>query len=181
MSTEIELRARFDEAKHDALIEHLTAHGEDLGANNKHIYFFVLPDKLLKVVDNLSTGTAKISLKGSRIGQGSAFAETEMTIPSDEVATAVEIFNQLGYANLMHEAYNQRHDFRFRDVEIAVKHSEAWGHHAEFEVLLDDEASEADIDDAVDRIHQVADELGATVMTEDELAEFTAKFEQSQA
>jgi adenylate cyclase class IV len=179
MSVEVELRARFNETQHDALIAHLSAYADDLGVNNKHIYFYLLPDKLLKVVNNLSAGTAKISLKGGRIGQGSAFAETEMSIPQDEVPVAVEILNQLGYADTMHEAYNQRHDFRFNGVEIAVKHSEAWGHHAEFEVLLDDGCDQSAIDAALARIHQAADELGVTVMTEDELAAFTAQFERS--
>jgi hypothetical protein len=77
----------------------------------------------------------------------------------------------------MHQAFNQSHNFRFRGVEIAVKWSDAWGHHAEFEVFLDDEASATARDEAVARIGVVADELGMHLMTEEELAEFTATFE----
>lgn len=180
MSIEVELRARFNQTQHDYLISHLTAHGENLGTNNKHIYFYLLPNQLLKVVNNLSTASAKISLKENRIGQTSVFPETEMQIPQNEVPTAVAIFNQLGYADTMHEAYNQRHDFRFRGVEIAIKHSQAWGYHAEFELLLENNSDQTAIDQAVERIHNVAAELGVTLMTDDELVEFTAQFEQSQ-
>jgi hypothetical protein len=67
MSVEIELRARFDQDKHNELLGYLHKHAEDLGTNNKHLFFYVLPDKLLKVVENLSAGTAKISLKTSKI------------------------------------------------------------------------------------------------------------------
>src|SRR6266498_5123467 len=50
----------------------LQRQGDDLGVDDKHIYFYVLPDKLLKVTENISDRSAKIVVKGSRIGQGSA-------------------------------------------------------------------------------------------------------------
>lgn len=181
MGIEIELRARFDQVKHDQLLEYLTQQAEDLGENNKQIYFYVFPDKLLKIVSNLSAGTAKISLKSSKIGQGIAFPELEMEIPVAEVSTAVRIFSGLGFADLMHDAFNQRHDFRYRGVEVALKYSEAWGYHAEFEVLLADTAGEVEQAEAVTRIHQVADELGVRIMTEQELLTFTEEFERQQA
>jgi hypothetical protein len=77
----------------------------------------------------------------------------------------------------MHEAFNFRHNFRFQGVEIALKWSEAWGYHAEFEVLLDDSASDADRDEASAQIVDVAFELGVTLMSEQELADFAAAFE----
>lgn len=85
----------------------------------------MLPDKLLKIVNNISAGTAKVSLKTSRIGQGSAFPEIEMDISPADVDTAVHIFNVLGFEGAMHDAFNQRHDFRYRGIDIAVKRSEA--------------------------------------------------------
>lgn len=181
MSIEIELRARFDQDKHNQLLGYLHKHGEDLGVNNKHLFLYVLPDKLLKVVENLSAGTAKISLKTNKIGQGSAFPEIEMDISPAVVETAIQIFNNLGFSDARHEAFNERHDFRYKNVEIAMKHSEAWGHHAEFEILLHDSATESEKADAVARIHQVAEELGVRLMTEHELVKFTEEFEQTQA
>ncbi|MFD8379072.1 hypothetical protein ACFV2X_11120 [Streptomyces sp. NPDC059679] len=177
MPVEIEMRARFSKDAHDQLIDRLKRDGEDLGSDDKRIYFYVLSDQLLKVTDNTAQGTAKITLKGSKIGQGAAFAETEFAIAPADVTAAVTLFNALGFEDVMHEAFNFRHNFRFDGVEIAVKWSEAWGYHAEFEVLLDDAASEAAHTEATAKITDVATKLGITLMTEQELAEFTAAFE----
>lgn len=180
MPVEIEMRARFSQEAHDQLISRLEQDGEDLGRDDKHIYFYVLPDQLLKVTDNIATNTAKITLKTSKIGQGTAFPETEIPIAREDVEGAVRVFNALGFEETMHEAYNQRRNFRFGGVEIAVKWSEAWGHHAEFEVLLGDDPSSAAVQVAQDRINSVARELGVRLMSEEELAEFTAAFEAAQ-
>ncbi|MCC3654033.1 hypothetical protein LIX60_21710 [Streptomyces sp. S07_1.15] len=177
MPVEIEMRARFTKEVHDQLVARLKTSGEDLGPDDKHIYFYVLPDQLLKVTDNTTVGTAKITLKGSKIGQGAAFAETEFAIAPADVPAAVKVFNALGFEAAMHEAFNFRHNFRFDDVEIAVKWSEAWGYHAEFEVLLDDGSSDAARAEAEAKITSVATALGVTLMTEQELADFTAAFE----
>lgn len=61
------------------------------------------------------------------------------------------------------------------------EYSEAWGHDAEFEVLLDDGADEGAMISAVTRIQDVASRLGVQSMTEAELAEFTATFERARA
>lgn len=177
MAVEIEMRARFPKGVHDQLVARLKAAGEDLGPDDKHIYFYVLPDQLLKVTDNTAADTAKITLKGSRIGQGAAFEETEFAIARDDVAAAVKLFNALGFEAAMHEAFNFRHNYRFDGVEIAVKWSEAWGYHAEFEVLLEDGAPDAARAEAEAKITDVAMALGVTLMTEQELADFTAAFE----
>lgn len=177
LPVEIEMRARFDEETRDRLLGRLEQEGTDLGRDDKHIYFYVLPDKLLKVTDNTAAGSAKITLKHSKIGQGVAFPETEIAIAREDVSAAVRVFNALGFESQMHQAFNQRHNYRFRGVEIAVKWSEAWGHHAEFEVLLDDNASDAVRQEATDRIFAAAKELEVTLMTEQELADFTAAFE----
>ncbi|MER7670658.1 CYTH domain-containing protein [Kitasatospora sp. NPDC096128] len=177
MAVEIEMRARFDKETHDRLMDRLTKDSEDLGDDAKHIYFYVLPEQLLKVTDNTAAGTAKITLKGSKIGQGAAFPETEFAIAREDVPAAVKVFNALGFESAMHEAFNFRHNFRFRGVEIALKWSEAWGYHAEFEVLLDDGASDAARDEASAQIVDVAFELGVALMSEQELADFAAAFE----
>ncbi|WP_327382827.1 MULTISPECIES: hypothetical protein [unclassified Streptomyces] len=177
MAVEIEMRARFTKEAHDDLVARLKADGDDLGNDDKHIYFYVLPDQLLKVTDNTAVDTAKITLKGSKIGQGAAFAETEFAISPADVPAAVHVFNALGFETAMHQAFNFRHNFRLDGVEIAVKWSEAWGYHAEFELLLDDGASDAARDEAQAKITDVAASLGVTLMSEQELADFTAAFE----
>ncbi|MEU3064937.1 CYTH domain-containing protein [Streptomyces subrutilus] len=177
MPVEIEMRARFTKEAHDQLVVRLKSDGEYLGNDDKHIYFYVLPDQLLKVTDNTAAGTAKITLKGSKIGQGAAFAETEFEISPADVPAAVHMFNALGFETAMHQAFNFRHNFRLDGVEIAVKWSEAWGYHAEFELLLDDGVSDAARDEAQAKITDVAASLGVTLMSEQELADFTAAFE----
>ncbi|MFB7367839.1 hypothetical protein ACFC05_37205, partial [Streptomyces hydrogenans] len=84
MAIEIEMRARFDEETYEKLLVRLAAEAEDLGCDDKNIYFYVLPDQLLKVTDNTAAGSAKITLKASKIGQGSAFPETEFAIARDD-------------------------------------------------------------------------------------------------
>ncbi|MFJ8980158.1 CYTH domain-containing protein [Streptomyces sp. NPDC102282] len=180
MPIEIEMRARYDKETHDRLTARLEREATDLGCDDKLIYFYVLPDKLLKVTDNTAAGSAKITLKHSKIGQGAAFPETEFPIAREDVAAAVTVFNALGFEQHMHEAYNQRHNYRFRGVEIAVKWSQAWGHHAEFEVLLDDDASETAREEAIARVTTAAQELGVALMSEQELADFTAAFESAE-
>jgi adenylate cyclase class IV len=177
MAVEIEMRARFDELTHDRLLSRLRRDAEDLGRDDKHIHFYVLPGKLLKVTDNTSKGSAKVTLKTGRIGQGAAFPETEFAIAREDVALAVRLFNALGLEAEMHRAYNERHNFRLGGVEIAVKWSEAWGHHAEFEVLLEDAANASTQDEAEALIRATAEELGVTLMSESELHEFTQEFE----
>ncbi|WP_030459000.1 hypothetical protein [Kitasatospora sp. NRRL B-11411] len=181
MAVEIEMRARFGKDAHDALVERLVREGEDLGQDNKLIHFFDLPDKLLKVTDNQSVGTAKITLKDSKIGQGAVFSETEFPIAQKDVPAAVQLFGMLGFEDTRHEAFNFRRNFRFKDVEIAVKWSEAWGYHAEFEVVLPDAASDAEKAEAAATITDAAAELGVTLMSEEELAAFTAAFEAAEA
>ncbi|MFE0421573.1 hypothetical protein [Streptomyces sp. NPDC058953] len=177
MPIEIEMRARFTQDVHDRLVALLRRDGDDLGPDDKLIHFYVLPDRLLKVVENTSAGTAKISLKDGRIGRGAAFPETEFGLAPDDIPAAVRLFDTLGFADTRHEAYTRRRNFRYGGVEIAVKWSRAWEHHAEFEVLLPDGASDAARAEAVARITAVADDLGVALMSEDELAAFTAAFE----
>ncbi|MER7508955.1 hypothetical protein ABTX82_11420 [Streptomyces lavendulae] len=177
MAIEIEMRARFDKDAYDQLLDRLTTQAEDLGCDDKNIFFYVLPDQLLKVTDNVAADSAKVTLKASKIGQGAAFPETEIAIGREDVPAAVRIFNAIGFEGAMHQAFNQRHNFRFRGVEIAVKWSEAWGHHAELEVLLDEAAGSTAQEEAAARIRNVADELGVRLMTEQELTDFTAAFE----
>ncbi|MBV1854548.1 hypothetical protein [Catellatospora tritici] len=181
MTLEIEYRAQLTEAEFATLADQLGQRGDDLGQDDKHIWFYVLPDKLLKVVHNISHGTGKVVVKTNRIGSGAAFPETELPIAAADVATAVRLFDALGYAPHMHDAHNERRNWRYRDVEIAMKWSQAWGHHAEFEVALPDDAGTDEIEKGHALIASVAAELGVRLMTEDELTEFTLQFEARQA
>jgi len=180
MTLEIEYRAQLSESEYATLADLLSERGEVLGPDCKHIWFYVLPDKLLKVVHNISHDTGKVVVKGNRIGAGAAFPETELPIAAEDVSTAVRLFDALGLGSYVHDAYNERHNWRYRGVEIAMKWSEAWAHHAEFEVVLPDDAGADEIAQAQALIGSVAEQLGVRLMTEEELAEFTRQFEARQ-
>ncbi|MEK7174337.1 MAG: CYTH domain-containing protein [Patescibacteria group bacterium] len=170
---EIEFRARFDAATAERLRRFLAEHAQSLGEDDKDVYFFALPDKLLKVVDNVSHKTAKIVLKLARIGHGSGFPEIEMPIARGDAAKAVNMFKTLGFGEPI-RSFQKRENFLYHDVEIAVKHSNNWGYHAEFEIMV---AGVEDQPAAEDKIRKVANGLGVALMTEEELRDFTSRFE----
>lgn len=100
---EIEFRSMFDRKKYDDLKKFLDKNAQDLGEDDKDVRFFIMADKLLKVVDNVSQKNAKLVLKLSKIGKGSDFEEIEIPVGQTEVKKAVKMFKALGLTdNIMH-------------------------------------------------------------------------------
>ena len=93
---EVEFRSRFNKRKYLALEKFLTLKAKDLGEDDKDVYFFIMPDNLFKIVNNISKKTAKIVLKLTKIGKGSDFEELEIPIQQDSVTAAVKLFKKLG-------------------------------------------------------------------------------------
>ena len=172
-SIEVEYRAMMSEEKYHALITFLNTNAKDLGEDDKSIHFFILPDKLLKVTDNISQGTAKITLKLNRIGNGAMFEEIEIPIARGDVPKASQMFEALGFDNLT-EPIVRRHNYVYKEVELAVKYSKTWGYHAELEIMIGDPGEQAA---AEAKIRAVSSELGLTLMTEPELAAFVKEVE----
>lgn len=170
---EIEHRSRFSKKVHDHLISFLNKNGKDLGQDDKNVYFFTFPDKLLKVTDNVSKGTAKITGKLTRIGEGSNFEEIEIPISRSDVQKAVKLFKKFGFTDV-HDTFQKRHNYLYKGIEIAVKYSKVWGYHAEFEIMI---SSLKEKNDADEKIQKLAKELGIKLMTEDELKKFVEKKE----
>lgn len=166
---EVELRAMFNEEKYEEIKIFLDANAEDLGDDDKDVYFFILPDKLVKVVNNISKKSAKLVLKLTKIGKGSDFEEIEIPLDPRYVDNAVELFKNLGFNEIQH-AYQKRHNYNYKDVELALKYSDAWGYHLELEKIVGDKT---DVREAEDAIRQVASEFEICVMGDDELAEYT--------
>ena len=67
---EIEFRAVITKKKYNWLGSFLARKGKDLGEDDKNVFFFIMPDKLLKVVDEKSKKKAKVVLKMNKIGKG---------------------------------------------------------------------------------------------------------------
>jgi predicted adenylyl cyclase CyaB len=170
---EVEHRSLVTEEKYRWLLDFLGKNAKDLGENNKHAFHFIFPDKLLNVVDLESKDKAKIALKLGKIGKGSAFGETELSIERSEFEKAVSLFKDLGFAEII-ESRQQRRDYEYAGVELAVKYSAEWGYHVELEIVVE---GQANIAPAEEKIKVVADELGLALMTQEELTALVKKIE----
>ncbi len=172
---EVEHRSLISEAKYHELLTFLSAQGKDLGENNKRVYHFIFPDRLLNVINQESKQNAKVALKLGKIGKDSSFGEIEINIDQKDFEKTKELFKALNIpdAQLM-DSRQARHDFEYKGVEIAVKNSDSWGYHVELEVIVSD-ASE--IPEAEKKISDIAQELELRIMTQEELQAFTAKTE----
>ncbi|MBP7786045.1 CYTH domain-containing protein [Patescibacteria group bacterium] len=168
---EIELRSMFDEATYNRLNDFFAKNAEDLGEDNKDVFFFLIPGKLLKVVNNISKKTAKIVLKLSRIGHGSDFDETEIAISPIDYNKAVEMFTRLGF-NDIQNTFQKRHNYLYKGVEMALKYSNTWGYHLELEIVVHNTSEKGR---AEQKIREVADELDVHILSDKELAKFTKK------
>ncbi len=173
---EIELRAVFDEKKHNELVDYLSKNAQDLGEDDKDVYFFLLPDKITKATHNVSKKTAKIVIKLNRIGRGTSdFEEIEIPINPSDFNKAVKLFSALPFDQVQN-SYQKRHNYLLDGVEIALKWTESWGYHIELEIVVDDVAKR---EDAEIKIRKVAEKLGVQIMSEEELKDFTKKIDEN--
>lgn len=172
---EIEFRSMFDEEEYDRLKKLLDDNAENLGADDKDVHFFIFPDKLLKVTNNISKKNAKISLKLNRIGKGTAFEEIEFPVSRNEVDKAAEMFTKLGVAESIMHSFQKRNNYLYKGVELALKFSPEWQYHLELELVVDDENKRHE---AEHKIREIAKELGVQLMTEEELSEFVGRVEE---
>lgn len=170
---EIEHRSLISEEDFLRLRTFLNTHAENLGNDNKDTFFYIWPDKVIKVVENTETGKAKMALKPGRIGKQTYFHESELTVLSTEVAQAKVFCESLEPERIM-RAYQFRTNYRYKEVEIALKYTESWGFHLELEIMISDLGKQVE---AVTLIEQVADELGIKLLSEEELAKIVIDME----
>lgn len=172
---EIEHRCLINLEQYDKLHEFLLCHSsQDLGEDDKNVFFFILPDKLLKVTHNISKETAKITLKLSKIGVSNDFEEIEIPINPIDIQLAVNIFKKLGFTQIQ-ESFQKRHNFIYQWVEIALKHSKDRWHHVELEIIVDDLSKK---EGAEKQIYDLAHELDLKIMSNEKLEEFTRKIDE---
>ena len=134
---EIEFMSLFDKEKYDYLLKFLINNGQDLGEDDKETYFFIFPDKLLKVVKNISQGSGKVVLKKGKIGKDLEIEEIEIPLHINEVNRMAKLFCALNLpVQIMHNL-QKRHNFYYKGIELAVKHSDDWGYHAELEIIIE--------------------------------------------
>lgn len=172
---EIEFRAIFGENDFCRLKEYLDKNAKNLGEDDKDVFFFIMPDKLLKVVDNISKNNAKLVLKLNKIGKGSDFEETEIPIEQELINDFVKVLTALGFTKNIMRSFQKRQNYVYKGVEVALKYSEIWGYHLELEIMVADIKEK---EQAEKRIREVANDLNIKLMTDQELAEFTKKAEE---
>ncbi len=170
---ELEYRSVVDEAKYKDLLNFLNVNAENLGENNKHTFHFILSDKLVNVTDLQSKNSAKIVLKLGKIGKDSHFEEVEIPIEQKYYDKAVYLFKSLGVGDII-ESVQTRTDYKYKEVELAVKYSLEWGYHVELERVVD-ESSDMEVEK--NKIFEVANELGLKILTDEELRKITSDIE----
>lgn len=171
---EIEMRAMFSEKKFNSLKKFLDYQAKYLGQDDKDVHFYIFPDKLLKVTDNISKESAKLTLKLNRIGQGTDFEEIEFPIKREDIEKAVKMFSSLEMTDNIIHSFQSRHNYMYKGVELALKFSSEWKHHLELEIVVEDESEKKE---AENKINAVAEELEVKIMSEEELKEFVKKVE----
>ncbi|MCX6790437.1 MAG: CYTH domain-containing protein [Candidatus Kaiserbacteria bacterium] len=169
---EIEHRALLTKESYTRLAEKLASEATLLGSDDKEVSYYIFPDKLLKVVRNISKGTAKISLKLNTLGAGSSFHESEVHFPQESFETMKDICSSISTPEQVISGTQKRTNYTYNEVEIALKWSEDWGYHAEFEIMISD-LSQKESADA--RIREVTKNLSVPLMTEEEVAAFSAE------
>lgn len=169
---ELEFRAMFSKDKYDSVKTFLDAKAENLGQDDKSSVYFVFPDRLLKIVHNISNKDAKISLKLNYIGGGAAFEELEFLFAEKDLEIAKQIFKNLPLNAKILEESQARVNYQYKDCEIALKYGKTWGYHLEIEKMIQDISEQPA---AEKEIRAVAKEIGVELMTEEELEAFTGK------
>ncbi|OGG78299.1 hypothetical protein A3A36_03045 [Candidatus Kaiserbacteria bacterium RIFCSPLOWO2_01_FULL_52_12b] len=169
---EIEHRALLTDESYKTLADKLAHEATLLGTDDKEISYYIFPDKLLKVARNISKGTGKLSLKLNTLGAGSSFQEFEVLFPEDSFETMKSICERISTPDQVISGTQKRTDYKYKEVEIALKWSEDWGYHVEFEIMIPDLSGK----DAADtHIAEVAKALSVTLMTEEEVGAFLAE------
>lgn len=133
--------------------------------------FYVYEDKVIKVAHKIQSQTAKIVAK-PRLNDTHSYPETELTIDPSELDQAYRLCELAGTSQLF-ESLIIRHDFRYHDVEFALKYSKRWGYHVEAELVIDQQADAAK---ANETIALVCQELSIALLSPAEEQALERKF-----
>lgn len=173
---EIEKRGLLSEEQYNEVTLFLNSHAESLEDDDKDLVYYIYDDKLLKVVQNISKRTAKVSLKMNTLGGGPAAQETEVFFNFDDFSNIKYIFDTIGNHRQVITGVQKRKNFLYKGCEIAVKWSNDYGYHFEIEKLTD---TKENIKNIEEEIEVLAQELKLTLLSEAELQEFQRKVEES--
>jgi adenylate cyclase class IV len=169
---EIEKRGFLTEEKYKWLHDFLDKNGKNLGEDDKDVVYYIYSDKLLKVVNNITKKTAKVSLKMNKIGEGSVFPETEVHFDQNDFDKLKYVFDVIASPQNVKAGEQKRSNYEYKGCEISVKWSPDWSFYFEIEKMVDGPDG---VEQVEKEIHSIADELGIVILTEEELKEFNAK------
>ena len=93
---EVELRGVVSEDKFNWLNDHLIKNAKDLGEDDKDTVFYIMPDKLFKIVGEMSKNKGKIVLKNNHLGNGNSLIEWEVGFEFTDYDKAIDLFNNFG-------------------------------------------------------------------------------------
>ena len=171
---EIEKRGLLTLEKYNEILSFLDKNSESLGEDDKDVVYYIYPDKLLKVVHNLSKKNAKVSLKMNKLGDGAPTLETEVVFSSLDFEKMKYIFDVVGQAPQVIEGDQKRKNYLYKECEIAIKWSKDYGYHFEIEKVTE---NKEDVIKMEEDILNVANELGLTPMTDEEIKQLQRKIE----
>ena len=171
---EIEKRGLLTLEKYNDILSFLDKNAESLGEDDKDVVYYIYPDKLLKVVRNLSKKNAKVSLKMSKLGDGASTLETEVVFSSEDFEKMKYIFDIVGQAPQIIEGGQKRKNYVYKECEIAVKWSKDYSYHFEIEKVTE---NKEDVEKLEEDIVTTANELGLILMTDEEIKDLQRKIE----
>jgi adenylate cyclase class IV len=169
---EVEKRGLLTEEKYNELFAFLDKHAESLGEDDKEVVYYIYDDKLLKVVNNLSKGNAKISLKMNKLGDSVAMLENEIIFSSEDFQKMKDILGSITNPSQIIEGEQKRKNYVYKGCEIAVKWSKDYKYHFEIEKVIENKDDVSEVEKELDG---VVEELGLVSMTNDELKQFQQK------
>jgi adenylate cyclase class IV len=154
-----------DESAYQAFIKNLIDYGaKDLGQNDTENIFYLGEGYQLKVAKLLSKNKGKFALKIRDFGDISS-EEIEVHFSFDDANAAERMMDVLLSGRKKLPTAQIRHDYLLDDVEVAVKYSDDWGYHIEFEQMVD---TEGEIEMALEAIDKLATRLDIQTMTKEE-------------
>lgn len=175
---EVEIRGLLTKREYKQLTALLNQIALDKMKDDRKTTFFIVSGKTLKVTNQISQGSAKIALKTGDLTKVHGQTEYELTILPEQFDTAVELFRQLGYGNMIANSIQRRVNYCYKQSNVSIKWTSEWGYHYEIDKQVD---SIQEIEVTREELLQIAQELGVRVMTDTEFEERCARIEATYA
>ena len=173
MNIEIEFRALLSENDFLSIKKTLLKKGIHLGNDSKRTIFYIWEDRFGKITHNEKTKLAKLSMKLGKVSKDTALEEIEFYLDYADRGLGERLLESFEPKDIQ-TVYQFRDNYQYKGIDIAVKYTQSWGFHVEFEKMITHNNQK---DEAEKAILDVAKDLGCKVMTTDEIKEYTARMD----